>query len=231
MTATVVLVHGSFHGGWCWEAVEAGLRQRAVPTVAVDLPGRGRHPGPLGALTESAAHVRQVVSEIGEPVVVCGHSFGGMVITEAIPADANVRELVYLAALVPRTGESMATGMPEMAAAPLSSHLEERDGCFHFDAPHAREIFYGDCSEEAIRWASARLGPEPLEMFTTPTTQAAYEHHPSCYVLCERDGAVPPEVQERMSKHCDRTIRWDSDHSPMMSQPETLVDLLTDLSQ
>lgn len=228
--ATVVLVHGSFHAGWCWEAVEAGLQQRAVPTVVVDLPGRGRHPGPLGALRSSGEHLRERLAEIDGPLVVCGHSFGGMVISEAVPPEAEVRELVYLAALIPETGESMATAMPEMAVAPLSTHLTERDGCLHFDPAHAREIFYSDCAEEAVRWASARLGPEPREMFTETTTQAAFEHHPSCYVLCERDGAVPPSTQERMTKYCDRTIRWNSDHSPMLSQPETLVDLLTDLS-
>ena len=207
----------------------AELALRAVPTVAVDLPGRGRHPGPLGSLEESAAHVRRLVDEIADPVVVVGHSFGGIVISEAISAHANVQQLVYLAALIPDQGESMLSGIPEMMAAPMSQCLEERDSVVYFDAARAGEIFYGDCADETVRWAGARLGQEPRAIFEAPLTQSALRHHPSTYVLCERDNAVPPELQERFAKRCDRTIRWDSDHSPMLSQPDRVVDLLMEL--
>src|SRR5689334_12110464 len=112
--ATVVLVHGAFHGAWCWSKVVPLLEEAGIPVVAVDLPGHGDSPGPPGDLYDAAAHVRAALDGIAGLKVVCGHSYGGAVITEATADRADVTQLVYLAALMPDVGETVGATMPEV---------------------------------------------------------------------------------------------------------------------
>src|SRR4249920_292329 len=97
MPASVVLVHGAWHGAWCWEPVVDGLCARGIDVVAVDLPGHGEDRGTLTDLHGDAARVREVLDQLEAPVVLVGHSYGGAVITEA-GVHPNVHQLVYVAA-------------------------------------------------------------------------------------------------------------------------------------
>src|SRR5258708_3580260 len=105
MTATVVLVHGAWHGAWCFERVMPLLADAEVPAIAVDLPGHGADEGPFTDLHGDAARVLAVLNEIEGGVVLLGHSYGGAVITEAGVHPA-VTHLVYLCALLPADGAS-----------------------------------------------------------------------------------------------------------------------------
>ena len=89
MAATVVLVHGAFYGAWCWERVQHGLRAREVESLAIDWPGHGASSEPLGDLAADAAAVRDAINACAVPVVVCGHSFGGAVISEGVPTNLS----------------------------------------------------------------------------------------------------------------------------------------------
>ncbi|MFC7582625.1 alpha/beta fold hydrolase [Nonomuraea antimicrobica] len=100
---TLVLVHGAWHGGWSWDPVLPALAAHGVPAHVVDLPGVGRAPGGHD-LAGHAAYLREEVARLPGPVALCGHSYGGAVLTEAAPADAVV--LIYLAAFLLRPGES-----------------------------------------------------------------------------------------------------------------------------
>ena len=82
-SAIVVLIHGAWHGAWCWDRVVPQLETAGVPTVAVDLPGHGASTEPLGDLYTHAAFVRDLLDGIDGPIVLCGHSYGGAVISEA----------------------------------------------------------------------------------------------------------------------------------------------------
>ena len=97
---TVVLVHGAWHGAWCWSALQAELDQRGIASIAVDLPGHGASTAPLGDLHGDAAAVAAVVDRIDGDVVLVGHSYGGGVISVAGALSPRVRHLVYLAAYV-----------------------------------------------------------------------------------------------------------------------------------
>ena len=112
MPATIVLVHGAWHGAWCWDRVVEGLAARGVDVVAVDLPGHGASRQPLGDLHGDAAVVGRALDALDGPAVVCGHSYGGAVISEGAAGHPNVRHLVYLAALMPDAGESCSTSIP-----------------------------------------------------------------------------------------------------------------------
>src|SRR4030088_1094188 len=105
MKRTVVLVHGAWHGAWCFDRVMPLLEQVGIPAVAGDLPGHGQDPGPLTDLHGDAKRVREVLDGIDGDVVLLGHSYGGAVITEAGVHPA-VTHLVYLCAVVPDAEES-----------------------------------------------------------------------------------------------------------------------------
>ncbi|MFM7685770.1 MAG: alpha/beta hydrolase, partial [Actinomycetota bacterium] len=115
--ATVVLVHGAWHGAWCWAALQHALDDRGIPSLAVDLPGHGASTLPLGDLHGDAAHVGAVLDRIDAPVVLVGHSYGGAVITQAAAERSDVAHLVYLAAFVPAAGESVISLLRSMPAA------------------------------------------------------------------------------------------------------------------
>jgi pimeloyl-ACP methyl ester carboxylesterase len=120
--ATVVLVHGAFHGAWCWKYVASALRARGVDVRCFDLPGHGDSTAPLGSLAEDAQAVRQVLDACTGEVVVCGHSYGGMVIGEAVGRETErVRHLLYVAAAMPDVGESLSDCFPGLLAAELEN--------------------------------------------------------------------------------------------------------------
>jgi pimeloyl-ACP methyl ester carboxylesterase len=229
--ATVVLVHGAFHGAWCWSRVVAGLEARGVSAVALDLPGHGESPSALGGLPDDAAFVRARVEACREPVVLCGHSYGGMVISEAADAQGPVRHLVYLAAVAPDPGESLVAALPAEATARMSAALHPNaDGSVSIDPARALELFYQDCDAELARWAVARLGPQRPESLLAPVTRAAWREIESTYVVCERDGAIDAPAQRRLARRCGRRLSWPTCHAPMLSQPERVVELLAGLA-
>src|SRR3974390_639444 len=115
----VLLVHGAWHGAWCWEPVLPLLAERGVRAEAVDLPGRGAAPGPLGDLRLDVERVRTALDALAataDGVVLVGHSYGGAVVTEAGAHDA-VEHLVYLAAFALDAGESCVSAFADSPAA------------------------------------------------------------------------------------------------------------------
>lgn len=154
--ASVVLVHGAWHGAWCWDAVIPLLRDAGVAVVAVDLPGHGDDRQPLADLHGDAGKVRSVLDEVEGPVVLVGHSYGGAVITEAGLHPA-VERLVYIAAF--NLDEDEAVGRAAMREADTASidHSDRPDlgAALRSDdegrtttiaTERAAEILYNDCS-------------------------------------------------------------------------------------
>jgi pimeloyl-ACP methyl ester carboxylesterase len=238
MTATVVLVHGAFHGGWCWDRVVPGLTEAGVDAVAVDLPGHGvGDPGPVGDLRGDAAHVRGVLAGLDGPVVLVGHSYGGAVISEAGAGQPDVVRLVYLAAVVPDVGETLAgpppepgVELPEMAI--TDSFVVSDDGTTATVAEHAvRGIFYHDCSDDDVAFAQARLSPQSTASFAQTLEGAAWRDVPSTYVLCLDDRTVPPAVQRAHAARTTDVVELDTSHSPFFSRPDLIVDLLAQLAR
>jgi pimeloyl-ACP methyl ester carboxylesterase len=111
-SATVVLIHGAWHGAWCWDRVVALLETANIPTVAVDLPGHGASTEPLGDLYTHTAYVHDLLDGIDGPIVLCGHSYGGAVISEAAAGVDTVHHLVYLCAIVPTSASCSALPCP-----------------------------------------------------------------------------------------------------------------------
>jgi pimeloyl-ACP methyl ester carboxylesterase len=233
VAASVVLVHGAWHGAWCYAPVVKGLEERGVEAIAVDLPGHGDSTEPLGDLHQDASAVRKAVDRAGGPVVLLGHSYGGMVVTEA-GAHPNVRHLVYLCAFMPDAGESLETlvgSIDDPGLTPEKHMLPgEREGEARINPTFARELFYADASDEQVEHALARLVPEWGPGLGQAPAAIAWHDRPSTYVVCTNDRALIPALQFRMAPRATETVEWPTSHSPFLSRPDLVVDLLTSLA-
>src|SRR5216683_1848667 len=234
MAVTVVLVHGAWHGAWCWERVVAGLTAAGVSSVAVDLPGHGADPGPFSDLHGDAARVRRMLDTVTGPVVLVGHSYGGAVITEAGDHPV-VTDLVYLAALALDAGETCGSAAADEAAAVVdhtgrpdlgAGFIPGADGTVTLDPHVAAATLYNDCDPDTVTWALARLGPQPLITMQQAPTAVAWRTRPSTYVVCGNDMAIHPGLQRLLAKRTLTSLEWDAGHSPFLSRPDLVTELL-----
>ena len=233
----VVLVHGAWHGAWCWDRLLPELTALGYDAVAVDLPG---HEAPSGArdLHADADCVRERLRATGRPVLLVGHSYGGMVISDA-GADDNVVGLVYLAAFLPAALQSF------LEAGPLQPRPEGADqglllGCVRIaddgasivvEGEDVAAALYGDCDEHTQRWALSQLGPQPLATFEQPTRHLAWQDKPTTYVVCTEDRALPAWHQRAMATHADRVVELGASHSPFLSMPAALAAVIDDAAR
>ena len=235
MAATVVLVHGAWHGAWCWDKVVPLLDAAGVPSIAIDLPGHGASTEPLTDLDGDAATLRGVLADLDDAVV-CGHSYGGAVITVGAADMPCVRHLVYIAAFPLAPGESCMNAAaddvaPGAGATELGSVLTfGDDGTVTLDTSRAASLFFNDCTPEDVAWAIERLGPQAVAELAGVAPVAAWQTAPSTYVVCTDDRAVAPALQRAMATRCTHTIEWPTSHSPFLSRPELVADLLTTLA-
>ena len=225
---TLVLVHGAWHGSWCWERLVPQLAQRGIAVRTVDLPSVSREEGgkrsdrPAG-LREDAHAVREVIESLEGPVVLCGHSYGGMVISLAGTRD-RVSRLIYLCAFMTEPGQSL-VAVDGGRSAPWIRMLD--DGMTLPDLSIAGEVFYNDCDTATREWAIERLAPQSSSAFAEPVARPAWREVPSTYIVCARDGAIPPELQRTLfAPRAERTIELDTGHSPFLSQPAALAQTL-----
>jgi pimeloyl-ACP methyl ester carboxylesterase len=228
-----VLVHGAFHGAWCWERVIAELEAAGHSVQAPDLPGSGEDRTPVADVTLDAYAERicDVLGADDEPAVLVGHSMGGVAITHAAARCANrISALVYVAGFLPADGQSLVelATLPEGAGGAVLPNMvvDGEPPVATLPAAAAQEAFYGCCDEETTAWALERLRPQVLAPFVTPTTlDGDLARH---YVLCTRDRAIPPPLQRLMSgeRATGTVAELDTDHSPFLSTTSELVALL-----
>lgn len=230
-----LLIHGACHGAWCWHKAIPEFEKRGHRAQAIDLPGQGQDQTPLGNVTLDTMVDRIVtaLTEIAGPVVLVGHSMAGMVISAtAEKAPDRIKTLVFLCAFLPRDGESlltMGTGTPVRKN--MIVDADHISGTIMLDK--VRELFYHDCTDADVAYASARLRPQALGAHSTPVhlTQERFGRIPRVYVECTEDHALAIEMQRDMvakSPPIDvRTLH--SSHSPFLSMPDKLAATLTDL--
>ena len=222
----VVLVHGAWHGAWCWAALQAELDRRGVASYAVDLPGHGASTLPAGDMYGDADHVvatLRALSGLGAPVLV-GHSYAGAVITEAaIRSDVAIDHLVYVAAFALDEGESVFDVVNNVAGGPVRlSEAMQSDGAgsFVLDGGDAtRQALYGASPPDVVAAALARLDVQPAT--GSPRAELG-----STYVVCNGDDAVHPQQQAAMAERCGARVTLDSDHSPFLSAIPALADVI-----
>jgi pimeloyl-ACP methyl ester carboxylesterase len=214
--AGVVLVHGAWHGAWCWDAVVEELQRRGVTVDAVELPLTGF------ADDVSAAQVAAVA--MGPDTILVGHSYAGLVISEAALGVPSVRRLIYLAALMCQAGEDSSDILARYDS-PLLASVTVTETAVSVDPARARELFYGDSDEETAEELIAKFRPMPLEQMVQ-ASEPAWKSVPSTYVVCTNDRAVPPEAQRWMASRADEVVEIHTDHSPFVTRPEFLADVM-----
>jgi pimeloyl-ACP methyl ester carboxylesterase len=220
----VVLVHGAWHGSWCWDEIVRLLEARGISVRTVDLLSVGADPGDESGLSGDAAAVSELLDETGGAAILVGHSYGGMVITSAAAGRSDVARLFYLAAFMPDAGESL---FALTGGEPAPWIVQNEDGRVIADLDRAAEVFYADCAEETRQEAIDRLRPMPPASFVEPVPEAAWRSIPSTYVVCAQDRALPPELQRGVfAPRADEVIELQASHSPFFSQPAALVDLI-----
>ena len=242
--ATIVLVHGAWHGAWCFTKAVAALEARGVAVVAPDLPGHGSDTGSLGGLHDDAQRVRDVVAAIDGPVVLVGHSYGGLVISEAAsdPATADrVARLVYLCAIVTAPGQTFFSVPADHSRSLLGPLIRATDdGPSTIDTSDigaAKAAFYGDCSADDVAFAAANLSAQPMGNMAGAISGDPLATIAATYIRCTEDRTIPVEVQDALiasasgSAHSLDTITLEASHSPFFSMPDELAGHLVALAR
>jgi pimeloyl-ACP methyl ester carboxylesterase len=232
--ATFILIHGSWHGAWCWERLIPALRSRGHYAIALDLPGMGADTTPLANATLQSwtNFVVHHLREAGEPVMLVGHSRGGVVISEAAEmAPECIQGLVYLTAVLLPSGASVVQLMEQLPAQSLAAIQFAEDGTHSvLDRDRAAALLYNTTPPEWVRLALGKLGPDPMQPNPAPLhlTSGRYGSVPRSFIECLQDRTLSIDLQRRMvqAMPCKRVLTLDTDHSPFLSAPERLAESL-----
>ncbi|HSV55410.1 MAG TPA: alpha/beta fold hydrolase [Burkholderiaceae bacterium] len=236
--STFVLVHGSWHGAWCWHKVVPLLRQAGHSAIAVDLPGHGRDWTAARdvSMQSYVDTVAKVLDAQSEPVILVGHSRGGIVISQtAEQRPEKIQTLVYLAAFLIPNGEAMLPMALSDTESLIVSNLvvDEAQGHHMLKEDAFAQALYADCSAQDLALAQALLTPEPNAPVGTPLllSDERYGRIRRIYIETSLDKGVTPGLQKRMytATPCQRIISMDTGHSPFLAAPEKLVSHLTSL--
>ena len=224
--STYLLVHGGFTDSEYWGDTAAALGRRGHRVLLAELPSTGTDPATLGGLVEDAGEVRRMLDRAGEPVVLVGHSSGGMVITEVADHPAIART-VYVGAFWPERGETLLTARGADAVGFVRPTADGTAFEAVDDWELVRHYLYDDVEDDTARAAYARLMLTSATFGTTPSS-APLRRHPVTYVVLERDVTVPTAVQEVLAKKADAVERMATSHSPMLADPDGLAAILAE---
>lgn len=191
------------------------LTDRGIATAVVPLPSCGEAGETLGDLYDDVDACRRMIAEVDGPVVLCGHSYGGVIITEAGLED-RVTQLLYVTSVMPDSGQSQAD---LIGAEPAPWLAPSEDGTVGVDPDMIREFFLQDCDEVTTEQALSRLTRQSLTPFAQPPRQLAWQQKPATYVVCTADLATPAEVQRRRVRAGARLVEFDAGHHPFLSRP------------
>jgi pimeloyl-ACP methyl ester carboxylesterase len=223
MMPTLVFVHGAcvHDADWWWSRMVGPLAERGISTMAVPLPSCGETGSELGDLADDVAACRGAIAELDGDVVLCGHSYGGMIITEA-GADDRVTQLIYVTSVMADTGQSQA----ELTDGEPAPWLLPDETTMGVDPDLIREHFLQDCDMETQDAAVARLTRQSLSPFMQAPTAIAWHSTPATYVVCTQDLATPAAVQRRRVREGVRSVDFDAGHHPFLSRPEAFAETL-----
>jgi pimeloyl-ACP methyl ester carboxylesterase len=235
-----ILIHGGFHGAWCWNHLVPEIARLGHEALAVDLPGHGERRAEASTLENRTAAILEVLKS-GDILV--GHSGGGFDITLAANAAPDrVAHLIYLAAglpieglpLVRATGGASDSGKVKRLNETISSTVLQQtdDGRLKWtDRDAAAAIFYHDCPREIVDWAFARFSPAPPGILLDPVTLSRFwaADLPRSYILCLQDHALPFATAMKFAGRLGVVPQFiDSSHSPFFSRPRDLAARLVE---
>jgi pimeloyl-ACP methyl ester carboxylesterase len=221
---SIVLVHGGFVDGSGWEDVYRILRKEGYGVSIVQ--------NPTTSLADDVAATKRVIAEQKGPVMLVGHSYGGVVITEA-GNDPKVTGLVYIAAFAPDRGESVAALIKNPPpGAPVPPILPPQQGFLALDKAKFATSFAADVSPEKAEFMANSQVPWGVDALNGAVTQPAWQSKPSWYLVATDDRMIPPPAQREMSKRAGSSVvEVKGSHAVYVSQPEAVAELIKKAAQ
>ena len=228
-----VVVHGAWSGAWAWDTVATELEAKGKTVTVVELPAHGADVTPISDATLAAyvAKVEQAVDTASGPVVLVGHSLGGMIISQVAEQEPEkIAKLVFVAGFVPKDGDSaLALAMTD-ANSHLRPTVNQDQGTGDVDLTKLIDVFCADCSDAEQSQLLAHYRTEPIAPLATPVhiTAANWGSVPKYYVYTKQDHAISYSSQQAQTSAVVfvKTALLDSSHSPFQAHPEELASVL-----
>lgn len=239
---TFLLVHGAWHGAWCWNKVVPLMIAKGYKVVAIDLPSHGSDTTNANSVTfaDYVKKVTETANNVDGEVILVGHSMGGTVISQAaeVLGKTKVYKLIYLDAFLPKNGESVSS-LARMIESSLPKDTnrvtignglivsEDRNSSI-FKPEIADILFYHDCNELDKEFAHKNMNRQSFAPLGTPVnvSDSIYGSIPKYYILCTESKDLDKSILPTRVK-CEKVIKLKSGHSPFFSKPRQLVELLT----
>ena len=216
---SIVLVHGGFVDGSGWEGVYKILKNDGYDVSIVQ--------NPTTSLADDVAATKRILSTLSGPAILVGHSYGGVVITEA-GTDPRVVGLVYIAAFAPDKGESVATLIKDpVPGAPVPPILPPQDGFLALDQSKFAASFAADVPTDKAEFMAKSQVPWGLDALNGTVSEPAWKTKPSWYLVATDDKMIPPPAQQAMSKRAGSTVvEVKGSHAVYVSQPKAVAALI-----
>lgn len=220
----VVLVHGAWADGSSWFKIIPLLEAKGLHAVAAH--------NPLSSVEEDVASTNRLIDAQDGPVLLVGHSYGGIVITEA-GNNPKVAGLVYVAAFAPEEGESGGALAQKFPQSPLFGEIRPiADGYLLLSPKGVMECFAQDLSPEEKKLIIATQSPSQGAVLGTPIKKAAWRHKPSWFVIAENDRAISPDQERSTAERMNaKTLSLPTSHLPMLSQPQKVADFVIEAAK
>jgi pimeloyl-ACP methyl ester carboxylesterase len=215
---TVVLAHGAWADGSSWSEVIGPLVRRGLQVMAAPLP--------LSSLSDDAAALQRTLARTKGAVIVAGHAYAGAVIATA--NDERVRGLVYIAALAPAKGETVAQVFYRDKAHPMAPELApDQDGWIWMPDTGFANAFAHHATPDQIAIAKAVQRPISVKCIQEPAPEPAWNRKPSWFLIAEEDRMINPKTQHFMAERMGaKTRALAVDHTPLLTAPETVVETI-----
>jgi len=221
---TVVLVHGAFADGTSWQKVIPRLEKAGLKVVAVQ--------NPLDSLDNDVSATKRAINNAEGPVVLVGHSWAGVVITQA-GTDPKVKSLVYVAAYAPDKGQSLAditSKYPQLES--RKEYMKDDDGFLRISDQGIKKYFAADLDPESKAVVAATQGPFHVSCLTAQVSEAAWREKPTFMVVATKDQIIPPQLEADQAKAANaKAIEIPSSHVAMLSHPKEVSELIIEASK
>ena len=233
-----LMIHGSWHGAWCWHKIQSRLQTHNHEAIAVDLPGRGRSPAkaPLVSLSRMVEHVADHLSNEEQTTIIVHSRYGVLASQLAEKAPAKIARTIYLASFMLPHGRSVANYFQSDADSKIQPFVDvNRLGMWDWLRPEGyRDVLYHDCSEDDYQLAASLLCREPLRpaIGKLRLTDENYGCVPRGYIRLSKDRAVSAALQDRLLNETsvDRVETIDAGHSAYFCKPDELTNAILKIS-
>jgi pimeloyl-ACP methyl ester carboxylesterase len=221
--ATVVLVHGAWADGSSWNRVILPLLHQGLKVICA--------PIPLTSLSDDAAALNRVLGRTDGPVLLAGHAYAGAVI--AATTDEKVRSLVYIAALAPDEGETVAQVFYREETHPQAPHLQPDADGFIWMPPEGFQNAFAQNAPDDVKAVTASVQrPISVRCIQEPAPKPAWRSKPSWFLIAEDDRMINPKTQRFMAERMAAKVRVHPvDHTPLLTAPDLVVDIICEAAR